>query len=160
MKSRFLPALTALAIAYALTWFLVRALYYRAANPAYPPTIGLDPRSGFWYAAALMTIPYIVGGLILRRQPVTTPRQVMAFGLLATLGERVLIMLAGLLVIVLLPGSLAEAAASLLSPGMSLVDVIRGEALPWFSWMYIVLGVPISLLVLLATVTVARWSGW
>lgn len=80
------------------------AFYYRATNPAYTPTIGLDPRSGLWYAAALMTIPYIVGGLILRRQPVAAPRQVIAFGLLATLGERVLIMLAGLLVMALLAG--------------------------------------------------------
>ena len=40
--------------------------------------------------------------------------------------------------------------------GATLVDAIRSEVLPWFSWTYILLGVPVSLLVLLATVTAAR----
>lgn len=79
MTWRFLPTVAVIAITYALTVVLVRAGFYNPANPAYTPVFGLDPRSGPWYAAALMTIPYIVGGLMLARQRLTAPRQVHAF---------------------------------------------------------------------------------
>lgn len=139
----------AVIVIYIVTLISIQALWRSPLNVSYVPEIGVDPRSAFLFAAALLVVPYVAGGLVLGYFGWRDARRVIILGTITTIGERLLIVGVMMLILAAFPGSLASTLDWFLAPDTDLVTMIRSEALPYFAWVYIILGVPISLLVLL-----------
>lgn len=140
----------AVSLSYIITLLAVQALWRSPLNGSYAPEIGVDPRSAFLYAAAVLVVPYVAGGLVLGYFGLDDTLQVSILGIVAAVGERLLILAATMVVLGAFPGSIVSTLRWFLAPGADLVTMIRTEALPYFTWVYVILGIPISLFVLLA----------
>ncbi|MEI2692278.1 MAG: hypothetical protein V9H69_22245 [Anaerolineae bacterium] len=132
-----------------ITLLAVQALWRSPLNASYAPEIGVDPRPAFLYAAALLVVPYVAGGLVLGYFRLDDTLPVSILGIAAAVGERLLILAGTMVVLGAFPGSIASTLRWFLAPGVDLVAMICTEALPYFTWAYVILGVPISLFVLL-----------
>ncbi|MFZ2486508.1 MAG: hypothetical protein WAZ19_00170 [Anaerolineae bacterium] len=135
---------------YIITLLAVQARWRSPLNGSYAPEIGVDPRSAFLYAAALLVVPYVAGGLVLGYFRLDDTLRVSILGIAAAVGERLLILTGTIVVLGAFPGSISSTLRWFLAPGADLVTMIRIEALPYFTWAYVILGIPISLFVLLA----------
>ena len=142
----FLIGLTYLVVL-RLSWTLWRS----SLNPYYQhyqPGIGLT-LEGFFLAVPLIGVPYIIGGIFLGR--FGTSRYTLPIGLITTFSERLLILGAAAYVL----GQFRQVAESgevtYVEGGSELIGLIRLEALPYFDWGYILLGIPISILILYFT---------
>jgi hypothetical protein len=136
-------------LSYIITLLAVQALWRSPLNGSYAPEIGVHPRSAFLYAAALLVVPYVAGGLVLGYFRLDDTLRVSILGIAAAVGERLLILTGTMVVLGAFPGSIASTLRWFLAPGANLVTMIRTEALPYFTWAYVILVIPISLLVLL-----------
>ncbi len=142
----------AVILSYIITLPFVQAFWRSPLNVCYAPEIGVDPRSAFLYAAAVLVVPYVTGGLVLGYFRLDNTLRVSILGVAAAVGERLLILAGTMVVLGTFPGSIASTLRWFLAPGADLVTMIRIEALPYFTWAYVILGIPISLLVLLGVV--------
>lgn len=139
----FLIGLTYL-VALRLSW----ALWRSSLNPYYQhyqPGIGLD-LEGFFLAVPLITVPYIIGGIFLAL--FGTSRYALPIGLITTLSERLLILGAAAYVLGQFRQVTESGEVTYVEGGPDLLLAIRSEALPYFGWGCILLGIPISLLIL------------
>lgn len=139
-------------LTYITTMLSVLALWRSPLNASYAPEIGVDPRSAFLLATALLVVPYVAGGTVLGCFGLSDTRRVVTLGIITTMSERLLIVGVTMLILAAFPGSLASTLDWFLTPYIDLVTMIRTEALPYFTWAYVILGIPISLFVLLGVV--------
>ena len=121
-------------------------LWSSSLNPYYQPGIGLDPRSALFLAVPLLLVPYMVGGIFLGL--LRTARYALQIGLVTTIAERLLIFGAAAFVLGQFRQVTETGEVIYVEGGPDIVGAIRSEALPYFGWGYIILGVPISILVL------------
>jgi hypothetical protein len=138
----------AVILSYIITLLAVQALWRSPLNVSYAPEIGVDSRSAFLLAAALLVVPFVAGGLVLGYFRLDDTLQVSILGVAAAVGERLLILTGTMVVLGAFPLSIASPLRWLPAPGADLVAMIRTEALPYFTWAYVILGIPISLFVL------------
>lgn len=136
-------------LSYLVVLRLSLAVWNSPLNPFYRPGIGLDPKSGLFLAAFLITVPYIVGRIFLGLFKFA--RYAVPIGLVTTISERLLIFAAAAYVLGMVPPGHRNRDRVYCGGGPDLVMVIQGEALPYFGWGYIILGVPISILILYFT---------
>lgn len=125
------------------------AIWNSPLNPFYRPGIGLDPNSASFLAVPLMAVPYMIGGIFLglfRRA-----RYALPIGLITTISERLLIFVAAAYVLGQFRQVTETSMVYFVEGRPDLVVAIQGEALPYFGWGYIILGVPISILILYFT---------
>ena len=133
----------------ALLWFSVQILPLdtNAGLVSWPP---------LYQGILLATLPYIVGGMLLGRLTKFDSRSATIVGLVATVGERCLILGAAALVL----GNFRQ-----IGPGgevyyvegnANLLTAIQSEALPFFTPLYIIAGIPVSLVCLLLTIKAVR----
>ena len=79
-------ALVTIAAGYLAVLFIVSQIYYSSS-------IGIDPRSAASFAVSLVILPYVVGGVFLGLFSKSyDPKLALAAGLIATIGERLLIL--------------------------------------------------------------------
>ncbi|HKY55467.1 MAG TPA: hypothetical protein VJM08_14215 [Anaerolineales bacterium] len=133
-------------LSYLVVLRLSLAIWNSPLNPFYQPEIGLDPNSAMFLAVPLMAVPYILGGIFLGLYGAT--RYAVPIGLVTTISERLLIFTAAAYVLGQFRQVTETGEVYYVAGGPDLVMAIRGEALPYFSWSYIILGVPISILIL------------
>lgn len=122
------------------------AIWNSPLNPFYRPGIGLDPNSATFLAVPLMAKLYMIGGIFLglfRRA-----RYALPIGLITTISERLLIFAAAAYVLGQFRQVTETGEIYYVEGGLDIVMAIRGEALPYFGWGYIIFGVPISILIL------------
>lgn len=124
-------------------------LWNHSSNPYYRPGVSLDPNSALFLAILLILIPYFIGGIFLGIS--RTARYALSIGLVTTLAERSFIVLAAAFVLAHFRQVTETGEVSYVEGGQDIVVAIRSEALPYFDWSYILLGVPISILVLYLT---------
>lgn len=136
-----------------LTYLVVlrfsEALWRSSLNPYYQhyqPGIGLDLITAFFIAVPLITVPYIIGGIFLGL--FGTYRYALPIGLTTTLSERLLILGAAAYVLGRFRQVTESGQVIYVEGGSDLILAIRLEALPYFGWGYILLGIPISILIL------------
>jgi hypothetical protein len=122
------------------------ALWNSSFNPFYRPGIGLDPNSAPFLAAALIAVPYMIGGSFLGLFRAT--RYSLPIGLVTTISERLLILAAAAYVLRQFRQVTETGEVYYVAGGPNIIVAIRSEALPYFGWGYIVLGVPLSILIL------------
>jgi hypothetical protein len=139
----FLIGLTYLVVL-RLSW----ALWRSSLNPSYQqyrPGIGLDIE-GFFLAVPLITVPYIIGGIFLGLLGIS--RYALPIGLITILSERLLILGAAIYVLGQFRQVTESGDVTFVEGGPHLILAIRSEALPYFGWGYILLGIPTSILIL------------
>ena len=136
-------------LSYLVVLRLSLAVWNSPLNPFYRPGIGPDPQSGLFLGAFLITVPYIVGGIFLGLFKFA--RYAVPIGLVTTISERVLIFAAADYVLGQFRQVTETGMVYFVEGGPDLVMAIQGEALPYFGWSYIILGVPISILILYFT---------
>lgn len=142
----------------AFSYLLVNGLvaYVQPDDLSVPERLTIENQSGsvtlFWLL--IVIVPYAIGGTLLGQSKLSNIRSLMLVGLVATLGERLLIL--GLATLVLAGfRHVSETGAVHYVEGTSnLLLSIQSEALPYYGWPYLILGIPISLAVLSIT---ARW---
>ena len=144
-------ALVTIAAGYLAVLFIVSQIYYSSS-------IGIDPRSAASFAVSLVILPYVVGGVFLGLFSKSyDPKLALAAGLIATIGERLLIL--GLAAWTLGGFRQLNSAGEVyyVEGGPDLLGAIQSEALPYFTWAYILLGIPVSILALLVAYKAVAW---
>ena len=111
--------------------------------------IGLDFGSEYFLAALLMMVLYILGGIFLGRSKAA--RYALPLGLVTTISERLLILAAAAFVLGQFRQVTGTGGVYYVEGGPAIITAIKSEALPYFGWGYIILGVPISIAILYFT---------
>lgn len=136
-------------LSYLIVLRLSQAVWNSPLNPFYRPGVGLDPNSALFLAVPLVAVPYMIGGVFLglfRRA-----RYALRIGLITTIFERLLIILAAAYVLGQFRRVTETGEVYYVEGDPNLVVAIQGEALPYFDWRYIILGVPMSIVILYFT---------
>ena len=94
---------------------------------------------------AMIIIPYLMAGLLIGFLKIYDMKLVVATGLLATFGERIAILGAAASVLRGFRQLTATGEIYYVEGSADLVATVNSEVFPYFSWPYIVLGVPISI---------------
>ena len=136
-------------LSYLIVWRASSLFWHNSLNPFYRPGIGLDRNSALFLAIPLLTLPYIIGGIFLGLFRVA--RYALPIGLITTISERLLIFAAAAYVLGQFRQVTETGMVYFVEGGSNLVGAIQGEALPYFGWRYVILGVPISILILYFT---------
>jgi len=136
-------------LSYLVTLRLSLALWNTSLNPMYRPGIGLDLNSSLFLAVLLVVWPYAIGGTFLG--VFRAARYAVPVGLVTTITERLLVFAAAAYILRQF-GQITETGEVYNVEGVqNIISVIRSEALPYFGWGYILLGIPISILVIYIT---------
>jgi hypothetical protein len=133
-------------LSYLVVLRLSQAVWNSPLNPFYQPGVGLDPNSALFLAVPLVGVPYMIGGVFLGL--FQRARYALPIGLITTISERLLIFAAAAYVLGQFRQVTETGEVYYVEGGPDLVIAIQGEALPYFGWGYIILGVPISILIL------------
>ncbi len=142
---------------YLAVLFTVFHIYYSPFNPSYRSSIGNDPRSGACFAIPLIVVPYVVGGVFLGLfNKNNNARLAVVVGLITTLSERLLILGLAAWTLHGFHQVAPNGEIYYVEGGPDLIGSIQAEALPYFTWAYILLGIPLSIL-LLCLVSQAVW---
>ena len=121
-------------------------LWSSSLNPYYQPGIGLDPNSASYLAVLLITMPYIIGGIFLGL--FRAARYALPISLITTISERLLIFAAAAYVLGQFRQVTETGEVYYVAGGPNIIAAIRSEALPYFGWGYILLGMLVSIVIL------------
>ena len=133
-------------LSYLVVLRLSQAVWNSPLNPFYQPGVGLDPNSALFLAVPLVGVPYMIGGVFLGL--FQRARYALGIGLITTLSERLFIFAAAAYVLGQFRQVTETGEVYYVEGRPNIVAAIRGEALPYYDWLYILLGVPISILIL------------
>lgn len=106
---------------------------------------------------AMIVIPYLMAGLLIGFLKIYDMKLVVTTGLLATTGERIAILGAAASVLSGFRRVTATGEIYYVEGSADLVASISSEVLPYFTWPYIILGVPISIVTLYVVTKVVQW---
>jgi hypothetical protein len=137
-------------LSYLVTLRAGLALWNSSLNPSYRQGTGLDINSSSFLAVSLIILPYIIGGIFLG--VFRAARYAVPIGMITTFTERLLVFAAAAYVLRQFQGLTETGELIYVEGGPNLIGAIRSEALPYFGWSYILLGIPISILVIYFTV--------
>lgn len=144
-------ALVTIAAGYLAVLLIVSQIYYGSS-------IGNDPRSAATVAVSLVIAPYVVGGIFLGLFSERYDAQLaLVAGLIAAIGERLLILALAAWTLAGFRQLAPTGEVYYVEGGPDLLGAIQSEALPHFTWAYILLGIPLSVLALLVAFKVVVW---
>ncbi|MEZ4770409.1 MAG: hypothetical protein R2844_18530 [Caldilineales bacterium] len=144
-------ALVMIAAGYLAVLFIVSQIYHSSS-------IGNDPGIAATFAVSLVIMPYVVGGVFLGLfSERYDAKLALVAGLIAAIGERLLILALAAWTL----GGFRQVTPSgetyYVEGGPDLLGAIQSEALPYFTWAYILLGIPLSILALLLAFKAVAW---
>ncbi|MCB0229140.1 MAG: hypothetical protein H6649_03730 [Caldilineae bacterium] len=144
-------ALVTIAAGYLAVLFIVSQIYYGTS-------IGNDPRSAATFAVPIVILPYVVGGVFLGLfSKAYDAKLALVAGLIATIGERLLILALAAWTLGGFRQLNSAGEIYYVEGGPDLLGAIQSEALPYFTWAYILLGIPVSILALLVAYKAVAW---
>jgi hypothetical protein len=141
------------AIAYLTLWYAFGFAHHLWGNQLF----------GMWKDAitggAFLVIPYLIGGIVLGSRNAFHRTLTPVFGLLATVGERTLILTLAYITLLGFRQMQPDGTVFYVEGNAALLLAIQTEAIGYFDWPYLLLGIPLSLLVLCSTAYfVQQWK--